>query len=187
MGSVVIGDQRPGDWGAGLVVVPDGCGHGQDALRDPDRYSLEGPPGVGFEDGLAFEGVVDRLDQLADGLEQRLVVPGGLVRAGGPQQRDAAGGEIGFGLAAGEALVGDEDQAGPGAAGTEAAAQVTDGESDPPVLAVKAQQRQVYGARGGQRGDRFCSRCGRTAPGNRLGSGSSTTFRENTLRVFSRL
>jgi hypothetical protein len=40
---------------------------------------------VGFEVELAFEGVVDRFDQLADGLEQRLAVPGGLVFAGGPQ------------------------------------------------------------------------------------------------------
>ena len=69
---------------------------------------------MGFEVELAFEGVVDRFDELADRLEQRLAVAGGLVLARGPQQRDAAGGQVSFGLAAGEALVGDEDQAGPG-------------------------------------------------------------------------
>src|SRR5258708_13397935 len=72
--SVVIGDQRPGDRLPGLVVVPDGGGHGQDALGDPDGDALEGAPAVCFEVELAFEGVVDRLDQLADRSEQRLAV-----------------------------------------------------------------------------------------------------------------
>ena len=63
---MVIGDQRPGDRGAGLVVVPDGGGHGQDALGDADGDALEGAPAVGFEVELALEGVVDRFDQLAD-------------------------------------------------------------------------------------------------------------------------
>src|SRR5437773_6982718 len=112
--SVVVGDQRPGDRGAGLVVVPDGGGHRQDPLGDADGDAFEGPPAVGFEVELAFEGVVDRFDQLADGFEQRLAGAGGLVFAGGPQQGGAAGGQAGFGFAAGEALVGDEDQAGPG-------------------------------------------------------------------------
>ena len=40
---MVVGDQRPGDRGAGLVVVPDGGGHGQDALGDPDGGAFEGP------------------------------------------------------------------------------------------------------------------------------------------------
>jgi hypothetical protein len=83
---MVVGDQRPGDRGAGLVVVPDRGGHGQDALGDADGDSLEGAAAVGFQVELAFEGVVDRFDELADGLEQRLAVPGGLVLAGGPQQ-----------------------------------------------------------------------------------------------------
>src|SRR5215472_14041501 len=44
MGSVVVGDQRPGDGLAGLVVVPDGSGHGQDALGDADGHAFEGAP-----------------------------------------------------------------------------------------------------------------------------------------------
>jgi hypothetical protein len=76
MPSVVISDQGPGDRRAGFVVVPDGGGHGQDPLGDADGNAVEGAPAVGFEIELAFEGVVHRFDQLADGLEQRLAVPG---------------------------------------------------------------------------------------------------------------
>ena len=79
--SVVVGDERPGDGLTGLVVVPDGGGHGQDALGDAGGDAFEGPAAVGFEVELVFEGVVDRFDQLADGLEQRLAVAGGLVFA----------------------------------------------------------------------------------------------------------
>ena len=101
MGLVVIGDQRPGDRRAGLVVVPDGGSHRQDALGDPDGHPLERPPAVGFEVKLALEGVVDRFDQLADGFEKRLAVACGLILAGGTQQRDAPAGQAGFALAAG--------------------------------------------------------------------------------------
>jgi len=76
-------------------------------------HSLEGPPAVGFEVELAFEGV-GRLDHLADRLEQRLAVARELVFTGRPQQDDPAGGQVSFGNATGEALAGDQDQAGPG-------------------------------------------------------------------------
>jgi hypothetical protein len=99
---MVIGDQRSGDWLPGLVVVPDGGGQGQDALGDPDRYSLEGPPAVGFEVELAFAGVIDRFGQLADRFQQRLAGAGGLVLARGPQQRDPAAGQVSLGELAGE-------------------------------------------------------------------------------------
>src|ERR1017187_2435069 len=110
---VVICEQRPGARGAGLVVVPDGGGHGQDALGDADGDSFEGAAAVGFEVELAFEGVVDRFDELADRLEQGFAVPRLFVFAGRAQQRDAAGGQVGLHLASGEALVGDEGQPGP--------------------------------------------------------------------------
>ena len=110
--SVVVGDERPGEGLTGLVVVPDGGGHGQDALGDADGDAFEGPAAVGFEVEPAFEGVVDRFDQLPEGLEQRLAVAGGLVFAGGPKQGGPAAGQVCFGFAAGKALVGDEDQAG---------------------------------------------------------------------------
>jgi len=50
---------------AGVVVVPDRCGHGQEALKDPDEYAAWGVSAVLFEVELAFEGVEDRLDALA--------------------------------------------------------------------------------------------------------------------------
>jgi hypothetical protein len=59
MVSVVVGGQRACDRGVGVVVVPDGGGHGQDALGDADGDALEGAPAVSFEVELAFEGVVD--------------------------------------------------------------------------------------------------------------------------------
>jgi hypothetical protein len=94
--SVVIGDQRSGDRLPGLVVVPHGGGHRQDALGDADGDAAEGAPGVGFEVELAFEGVVSRFDQLADGFERWLAVAGWLVLAGGPQEGDTPGGKVSF-------------------------------------------------------------------------------------------
>ncbi len=54
---MVVGDQRSGDRRAGLVVVPDGGGHGQDPLGDADGDAFEGPPAVGFQVELALGGV----------------------------------------------------------------------------------------------------------------------------------
>ncbi len=41
MCAVIECDQRPRDQGAGLVVSPDGCGHGEDLLSDADGGVLE--------------------------------------------------------------------------------------------------------------------------------------------------
>jgi hypothetical protein len=49
---------------AGVVVVPDGGGQGEDALYDADPDPGEGVPAVLFEVEFAFEGVVDGLDDL---------------------------------------------------------------------------------------------------------------------------
>ena len=74
MGSVVVVDEVA----AGCVdesglpelpAVPDAGGEGKDALTDPRPYSLGDVPAVLFERELAFEGVVDRLDPLADAAE----------------------------------------------------------------------------------------------------------------------
>jgi hypothetical protein len=56
--------------------VPDGGGEGEDALQDADGDAVDGPAAVAFEVELAFEGIVDGLDDLP----QRLEVPasGGL-------------------------------------------------------------------------------------------------------------
>jgi len=66
--------------------------------------------------GLAFEGVVDRLDDLAQGLEEPGPGPGGLALAGGAQQAEAALGQGGLELAAVVVLVRDDDLPGPAGA-----------------------------------------------------------------------
>jgi hypothetical protein len=53
------------DWCAGVVVVPDGCSQGQDALQDPDHDSGGCVAAVTFEVKLGLEGLVDRFDGLA--------------------------------------------------------------------------------------------------------------------------
>ncbi|MFD9514946.1 hypothetical protein ACFWB6_52335 [Streptomyces mirabilis] len=71
---MVIGDEGACDRLAGLVVVPDRGGHREDALGDADCDALEGPAAVLFQVELAFEGVVDRLDELPDRLEEALAL-----------------------------------------------------------------------------------------------------------------
>src|SRR3954468_4798443 len=85
-GSVIVGGEAAGDGGADVVVVPDGCGEGQDALPDADADSLGGMPAVLFEVELALEGVVDRLDHLPEGFEELRSRPVGLALAGRAQQ-----------------------------------------------------------------------------------------------------
>jgi len=55
---------------SGVVVVPDRGGQGQDALQHPDRDLDRCPAAEVFQVELALEGVVDRLDQLAQRPEQ---------------------------------------------------------------------------------------------------------------------
>src|SRR5215471_20957574 len=112
MDSVVIGDQRPLDGFGGLPVVPDGGGHGQQPLGDAGPDSCGGPAAVAFQVELAFEGVVDRLDPLADPADGP--VAGRLVAAVGPDQVQAevAGDQV-LEVLPGEALVADEGQARP--------------------------------------------------------------------------
>ena len=71
---------------AGVVVVPDRCGQCQDALQDAHHDSGGGVAAVSFEVELAFEGLVDRLDGLAQRLEQVRAGAFGLALAGRAQQ-----------------------------------------------------------------------------------------------------
>ena len=64
-GLVVVGQQRSSDGLACVVVVPDGGGHGEDALEDADQDTGGGAACVLFEVELSFEGVEDRLDALS--------------------------------------------------------------------------------------------------------------------------
>src|SRR5689334_4230520 len=109
MGSVVVGDQGSLDGFGGGPVVPDGGGHGQQPLGDAGVDTGGGAAAVAFEVELAFEGVVDRLDPLADPADGP--VTGCLVAAVGPDQvHGESGGDQVLELPPGEALVADEDQ-----------------------------------------------------------------------------
>lgn len=77
--------------------MPDRGSQGQDALGDADTDAVGGTRGVTFEVELVFEGVEDRLDDLAQRLEELLARPRDLVAlAVGPDQVDAARGELGL-------------------------------------------------------------------------------------------
>src|ERR1700721_2280484 len=92
-GSVVVGHERAHDGLAGGVVVPDGGGEGEDALQDADGDAVDGPAAVLLEVELAFEGVVDGLDDLAQWLEVLASGGLGLAFAGGPEQDEPGGGD----------------------------------------------------------------------------------------------
>ena len=87
---MVVSDQGSHDRLASGVVVPDGGGQGQEALQDADGHPAWGVAAVAFEIELALEGIVDRLDDLA----QRLEEPGagrlGLALAAGRSRRSPA-------------------------------------------------------------------------------------------------
>ena len=67
---MVVGQERSLDGLAGAVVVPDGGGQGKDALQDADQDAGWCPAAVGFEVKLALVAVEDRLDGLAQRLEE---------------------------------------------------------------------------------------------------------------------
>ncbi len=57
----------------GGFVVPDGCGECEESLEDSGADSGFCSPSVAFEIELGFEGLVDRLDDLAEGFEESLL------------------------------------------------------------------------------------------------------------------
>jgi hypothetical protein len=79
---MVVGDQGPGGWLAGVVVVPDRGGQGQDALQHPHQHPCRGVATMAFQVQLAFEGLVDRLDDLPQRPQQVRAGPDGLALAG---------------------------------------------------------------------------------------------------------
>ena len=54
--------------------MPDGGCEGEDPLGDAGADAFDGAAAVQFEVELALEGVVDGLDELADGFEQVLTL-----------------------------------------------------------------------------------------------------------------
>ena len=88
--------------------MPDGGGEGEEPGGDAGVDAGQGPPAVVFEGELAFEGVEDGLDPLA--VAGELPEPGGLVFAvGADQVRAELAGDEGLEVAAGEALVAEDD------------------------------------------------------------------------------
>jgi hypothetical protein len=70
-GSVVVaGDQAAYDRLAGLVVVPDRGGQGEDPLRHPGDHPGQVGPAMPLQVQLTFERVVDELDDLVQRLEE---------------------------------------------------------------------------------------------------------------------
>jgi len=94
---------------------------------------------VQFQVELAFEGVVDRLDELADRLEQVLAGAGAAVAVGRAQQLHAAVGEEGVEFGGDVALVGDDDQ--PGPTGGQGRVLLQDRHQDLPVVQFRVGQR----------------------------------------------
>src|SRR5258706_14329153 len=92
-GSVVVGQERALDGLAGAVVVPDRGGQREDSLQDADEDSRRGVAAVSFEVKLSFEGVVDLLDDLAEGPEEIRAGPVGLAFAGQEQHGQHRAGE----------------------------------------------------------------------------------------------
>src|SRR3954447_16695447 len=82
-GSVVVGGQGSHDRLAGVPVVPDRGGQGEDALQDPHGDAGDGPAAVLFEVELAFEGLVDRFDARPDGRSRPRPGRAGSVRFAG--------------------------------------------------------------------------------------------------------
>jgi dipeptidyl aminopeptidase/acylaminoacyl peptidase len=94
--------------------VPDGGGQGEDALQDADYHAAGGVAAVLFQVELAFEGVVNGFDDLAQWLEELGACPGGLALAGGPQEFYPGAGHGGLEGGAEVVLVADEGLAWPG-------------------------------------------------------------------------
>jgi hypothetical protein len=91
--------------------VPDGGGHGQQALGGAGVDAEVGAGAVFFQGQLSLEGVEDGLDPLADPADG--AVAGDLVAAVGADQAqpETVSDQV-LELAPGEALVADQDQAG---------------------------------------------------------------------------
>src|SRR3954471_2468449 len=108
-GSVVVGQEGPFDRLAGAVVVPDRDGQCQDALRDADPHSGRGVAAVLLQIELTLERVVDRLDDLAERLEELAAGPGSFALSGRAEQVQPGLRESGLELTAVVVLVRDQD------------------------------------------------------------------------------
>jgi hypothetical protein len=78
----VVGEQGPGSWLAGVVVVPEGGGQGKDALPHPHHHPCRVWSPWRSRSSWALEGLVDRLDDLPQRAEQMGAGRLGLTLAG---------------------------------------------------------------------------------------------------------
>src|SRR5450759_3643925 len=109
--SVIVGNERPQDWLSAVVVVPDGSGQSEQSLQYPGHHTLCGVSSVSFQVELAFQGLVDRLDELPEGLQEPCSRARGLTLLGRTDEVCSLGGEEAFELGTGVALVGQDDLA----------------------------------------------------------------------------
>src|SRR4029453_3950250 len=106
--SVVVGDQGALVGRADLPVPPDRRGQSEQAFRDPDNHAGHGAAAVAFQPKLVFEGVKGALDPLPPAAQRAM--PAWFVGAVRSQQHRAIAGHELLELAAGEPLVGQDDQ-----------------------------------------------------------------------------
>jgi hypothetical protein len=111
-GSVVVVDQEAHDRLASVIAVPDRGGQGEDPLQHPGDDPGEDVPAVPLRVQLAFEGVVDGLDDLAQRLEELAARPSGLALAVRAQRAQPGLGQGGLDLAAVVVLFADQNLAG---------------------------------------------------------------------------
>src|SRR5919109_5587922 len=111
VGLVVIGDQGALVGDAGCPVPPDPGGQRQQPLGDPDPDPGQGPAAVAFQAKLALEGLEGALDPLPETAQRPMPVR--FISTVGTQQDGAIAGDQLLELAAGEPLVGQDDQSGP--------------------------------------------------------------------------
>src|SRR5271156_2699403 len=98
-GSAVIeGNERSQRTLGGLFVVPDSSGEREQALEHASEHTTWGSAAVTLQVELGLERGVDRLDELAQGLEERAGRPSAVALVGRAHQLDTALGEEGLEL-----------------------------------------------------------------------------------------
>src|SRR5690625_4691423 len=96
--------------------MPDGSGQSEDSLRDAGAHSLGCAPAMAFEIELGLEGLVDRLDDLAQRTEEGGSGPFGFSFTSGPEQAESLLAQLGLEVTRVVVLIGDQGLAGLGGA-----------------------------------------------------------------------